>query len=138
MKRVLIVCTGNACRSQMAEGLWREIGKGAWEAVSAGSEPAGWVHPLAVRAMEEIGIDISDHRSESIDDYLGQTFDLVVTLCDHAARNCPLFPDGKERLHWPFPDPIRAKGSEEKRLAAFREVRDGIRDRIAAYLAGQE
>ena len=134
MKRVLIVCTGNACRSQMAEGLWREMGKGEWEAHSAGAAPAGWVHPLAVRAMEEIGIDISDHRSKPVDDFLGETFDLVITVCDHAARNCPFFPDATERLHWPFPDPIHVKGSEEKRLAAFREVRDGIRDKIARYL----
>ncbi|MBN1826646.1 MAG: arsenate reductase ArsC [Candidatus Eisenbacteria bacterium] len=138
MKRVLIVCTGNACRSQMAEGLWRELGNGEWEAHSAGAAPAGWVHPLAVRAMEEIGVDISGHWSKGIDDFLGDTFDLVVTVCDHAARNCPFFPDAKARLHWPFPDPIHATGDEEKRLAAFREVRDGIRARIVRYLAEGE
>jgi arsenate reductase len=133
-KRVLIVCTGNSCRSQMAEGLWNHLAGGEWIAFSAGSLPAGYVHPLAVAAMNEIGLDISSHHSKPVDTFAGQSFDLVVTVCDYAKETCPALPEATQTLHWPFHDPFTATGSEEARLATFREVRDQIADQIRAYL----
>jgi arsenate reductase len=134
-KRVLILCTGNSCRSQMAEGLWRALGKGCWEAFSAGSAPAGFVHPLAVRVMREAGVDISGHRSRPLGDFLGRRFDLVITVCDSAKESCPALPGAERTLHWPFDDPARAVGSEAERLAEFRRVRDEIRSKIEDYLS---
>jgi len=135
-RRVLIVCTGNSCRSQMAEGMWRTLGAPAWEAHSAGSAPAGFVHPLAIRVMGEIGIDLASHRSKSIEEACGGgAFDLVITVCDGARGACPTIPGARAVLHWPFEDPAGVAGSEEARLAAFRSVRDAIRARIEAYLA---
>lgn len=136
MKRVLILCTGNSCRSQMAEGLWRELGAGEWEAVSAGSKPAGYVHPLAVQAMAEIGIDLSQGASKSVDEFAGQRFDLVVTVCDNARDACPVFPGADLTLHWPFDDPAHAVGTEAERRGEFRRVRDEIRSTISNYLSG--
>lgn len=136
MKRVLILCTGNSCRSQMAEGLWRELGAGEWEAVSAGSKPAGYVHPLAVQAMAEIGIDLSHGESKSVEPFADQRFDVVVTVCDNARDACPLFPGAGQTLHWPFDDPAHAVGTDEERMAEFRRVRDEIRSAIQAYLSG--
>ncbi|ADG67726.1 Protein-tyrosine phosphatase, low molecular weight [Planctopirus limnophila DSM 3776] len=134
MKRVLILCTGNSCRSQMAEGLWNTLGQPTWEAVSAGSRPAGYVHPLAVRAMGELGIDISNLVSKSVAPYQNENFDLVVTVCDNAKEACPVFPGAKLTLHWPFADPAHAEGNDEEKMVMFRRVRDEIRDTISGYL----
>lgn len=134
MKRVLILCTGNSCRSQMAEGLWRQLGAGHWESFSAGSKPAGYVHALAIEAMREIGIDLSAARSKHVEEFAGQSFDLVVTVCDNARETCPICPGAKQTLHWPFDDPAHAEGSAEQKLVAFRDARDKIRRRIASFL----
>jgi len=137
-KRVLILCTGNSCRSQMAEAWWNELGRGVWEAESAGSKPAGFVHPRAVEAMKEVGVDISGYQSKSLDRFREQPFDLVVTVCDRAKGACPVFPGASQTLHWPFDDPADATGTDEMRQAEFRRVRDEIRDRIESYLAGEQ
>ncbi len=134
MKKVLILCTGNSCRSQMAEALWESLGGGAWRAESAGSKPSGYVHPLAIRAMQEIDIDISANESKSLAQFEREDFDLVVTVCDNAQEACPVFPGAKETLHWPFDDPADATGSDEEQMPVFRRVRDEIREKIAAYL----
>jgi arsenate reductase len=136
MKRVLILCTGNSCRSQMAEALWRQIAKGSWESFSAGSRPSGYVHPKAIEAMRESGVDISTYRSKSVSEFDGQPFDLVVTVCDNAREACPFFPGAKETLHWPFFDPAEATGSQEEQMAVFRRVRDEISATISSYLRG--
>ena len=117
----------------MAEGLLRDLAGDRFEAFSAGTE-ATQVRPLAIRAMGEIGIDISGQESKTLDRYLGEPFDYVITVCDDANEACPFFPGARERLHWSFEDPSKAEGSEEQRLAAFRSVRDGIRDRVQAEL----
>ena len=132
-RRVLIVCTANACRSQMAEGLWRHLAGDRWEVFSAGLRPTR-VHPLAIRVMGEIGIDIREQRSESIDAYRDQPFDLLVTVCDHAAKECPTLPHVSNRLHWPFPDPDATRGSDEERLRVFRNVRDQIAWKVKSFL----
>ena len=134
MKRVLILCTGNSCRSQMAEAFWRHLGEGAWEAFSAGSKPTGQVHPMAVTAMQEIGLDISTAESESLEGYVREPYDLVVTVCDNARESCPAFPGALRVVHWPFPDPADAQGTEAERLASFRAVRDAIEARIREFL----
>ena len=134
MKRVLILCTGNSCRSQMAEALWRQIAKGSWESFSAGSRPSGYVHPKAIEAMRESGVDISAYRSKSVSEFDGQPFDLVVTVCDSAREACPFFPGAKETLHWPFFDPAEATGSQDEQMAVFRRVRDEISATISSYL----
>ena len=126
--RVLVLCTGNSCRSQMAEG-WINH-RLAWEARSAGTHPAQRVHPLAVRAMAEVGIDISAGVPERVDRYLGEPWDVVVTVCDAAHEACPAFPRPVARLHVSFFDPATAEGSDEEKMAAFRRVRDDIRDRL--------
>jgi arsenate reductase len=133
-RSVLILCTGNSCRSQMAQGLVNALLVGRWQARSAGTRPAPAVHPLAVRAMAEIGIDISGSRPEHVEAYLDQPWDLVVTVCDSARESCPLFPRPVEQLHVSFPDPAEAAGSEEERLAVFRAVRDDIRARLLAEM----
>jgi arsenate reductase (thioredoxin) len=134
MKRVLVLCTGNSCRSQMAEGLINHALAGRWEARSAGTRPAERVHPLAVRAMAELEIDISSGRPEHVDRYLGDAWDIVVTVCDAASESCPVFPRRVERLHVSFPDPALAEGSEDERMAVFRRVRDEIRARLVPEL----
>ena len=131
--RVLFVCTHNASRSQMAEGLLRRLGGDAFDVASAGTEPSA-VHPLAVVAMAEMGIDISRQWAKSTDEFVQQRFDYVITLCDDANETCPFFPNAANRLHWSFPDPSVATGGEEERLA-FRQVRDGIRGRIQELIA---
>lgn len=138
MKRVLILCTGNSCRSQMAEALWNKHGKGEWEAVSAGSKPSGYVHPLAIKSMAALGVDIADTRSKNVSEFDGQPFDLVVTVCDNAKESCPFFPNAKETLHWPFDDPADFQGSDSEREAGFARVRDEISTRIASYLKEQQ
>ncbi len=137
--RVLFLCTHNSSRSQMAEGLLRARGGPRYEVFSAGTHPTG-VHPLAVKAMAEIGLDISEaagHRAKGMDAFAGQPMDLVVTVCDEAAEECPFFPGARRQEHWGFPDPSAASGTEEERLAVFREVRDGIDARIVEYLRRQ-
>lgn len=136
-KRVLILCTGNSCRSQMAEELWNMLGNGEWEAHSAGSKPAGYVHPLAIRAMAELDVDLSAHRSKSLDEFVDQPFDLVVTVCDNARESCPVFPGAAQTLHWPFDDPADATGSDDEKMTTFRRVRDEIREKIRSFLAGE-
>jgi arsenate reductase len=133
-KRVLFLCTHNSARSQMAEGLLRHLAGDRFESHSAGTE-ATHVRPLAVRAMEEVGVDISGQESKTLDGYIGQTLDYVVTVCDDANETCPVFPGAKRRLHWSFEDPSAATGTEEERLAVFRSVRDRIGARIEGELA---
>lgn len=132
-KHVLILCTGNSARSQMAEGLLRQQGGDQFEVFSAGMEP-GRVNPLAIEAMREIGIDISDHRSKSVDEFIGQEFDYVITVCDKAKENCPIFPGKAQRIHWSIDDPAAAEGDEAIRLAIFRRLRDEIRERLRSFL----
>jgi len=129
-RRVLILCTGNSCRSQMAEAWVNRLLAGRWEARSAGTAPAPVVHPLAVAVMAEEGIDISGARPELVDARLGEHWDLVVTVCDSAKEACPVFPGPVRRMHVGFEDPAEAVGSEEERLAVFRRVRDEIRSRL--------
>ncbi len=118
----------------MAEALWASLGQGRWESCSAGSAPAGYVHPLAIRAMQELDLDIASYASKPLDPFLNQTFDLVVTVCDNARQACPHFPGRARLLHWPFDDPAEAIGDEEQQMAVFRRVRDEIADRISRYL----
>jgi arsenate reductase (thioredoxin) len=132
--RVLFLCTGNSCRSQMAEGWLRHLGGERFESLSAGVDPHG-LNPLAVRVMAEAGVDISGQRSESIHAYLADPPDLVISVCDRAEERCPIFPGRVQRLRWLFPDPARAEGQEQEVLAVFRQVRDDIRTRIQEWLA---
>lgn len=126
-QRVLVLCTGNSCRSQMAEGWIRALYGGRIEAHSAGSRPSGTVHPLAVRVMAEAGVDIGGGRSKSLTEFLGQPFDLVVTVCDSAREECPVFPGAGRMIHHSFEDPAAFDGEEAAALAVFRRVRDEIR-----------
>jgi len=128
--RVLVLCTGNSCRSQMAEGWIKHLLGDRWEVRSAGTRPAAAVHPLAVRAMAEAGVDISGGRPEQVDAYLDQPWDLVVTVCDAAKESCPVMPGAVEQIHVSFSDPAGAEGSDAARMAAFRAVRDDIRARL--------
>jgi arsenate reductase (thioredoxin) len=135
-RRVLFLCTHNSARSQMAEGLLRHLAGNRFEATSAGTEATS-VRPLAIRAMEEIGIDISGQESKTLDQYLSEPFDHVITVCDDANEACPFFPGATARLHWSLQDPSQARGSEEERLAAFRSVRNELRSRIEQELTNQ-
>jgi arsenate reductase (thioredoxin) len=130
--RVLILCTGNSARSQMAEGLLRHDGGVAFEASSAGTKP-NYVRPEAIAAMHEIGIDISGHRSKSVDEFAGQGFDYVITVCDSAKESCPVFPTATKRIHWSLDDPAAFHGSEEQKLAEFRRVRDQLRTLLRQF-----
>lgn len=134
---VLILCTGNSCRSHMAEGILRHAAGDRLEVRSAGSKPAGYVHPLAVRALAEIGIDISHHRSKHLDGFLQQDVETVITVCGHADQACPVFPGQLNRHHWGFDDPAHVQGSEDEQLAVFRRVRDEIKKVFDAYAAGR-
>jgi arsenate reductase len=131
--RALILCTGNSARSQMAEGLLRHIGGTRFEAFSAGTKPVG-VNPLAIEAMREIGIDISTQRSKSVAEFAGQEFATVVSVCDNAAEQCPIFPGAPQRVHWSLPDPAAVSGTEEEKLGAFRRVRDELERRILSFV----
>jgi len=133
-EKVLLLCTGNSARSQMAEGLFRHEAGDRYEVNSAGTRPSA-VRPEAIAVMNEIGIDISGHRSKSIDEFIGREFDCVITVCDNANQSCPVFPGKTLRLHWPFEDPAAVEGSEDQRKAAFRKVRDRLHSRIKAFLA---
>lgn len=132
-KQVLILCTGNSCRSQLAEALVNHFLGDAWQAFSAGTQPSGYIHPLALRALEEIGIHHSG-ESKSVDRFRGMDFDAVITVCDDAAENCPLWLGKGKRAHIGFPDPAIAKGTEEEQMTVFRQVRDDIRERVLTYL----
>lgn len=131
--RILVLCTGNSARSQMAEGLFRELGGAGYNVFSAGTKPSQ-VRAEAIAVMREIGIDISAHRSKSIDEFVGHAFDYVVTVCDDARDKCPVFPGGGQRIHWSLEDPAATQGSEEERQAAFRRIRNQLQQRIEAFL----
>jgi arsenate reductase len=137
MKRVLFICTHNSARSQMAEGLINHDLAGKVQAFSAGTEPSS-VHPLAIAVMEELGIDISQNRSKSIDEFVNEKFDFVITLCDHAAESCPVFFGGTKRVHMGFPNPTAASGSKEEQLASFRKVPDQIRTQLVEFLSNKK
>jgi len=134
---VLILCTGNSCRSHMAEGILKAAAGDQLNVQSAGSKPAGYVHPLAIRALAEIGIDISGHHSKHMDEFLSQQVETVITVCGNADQACPLFPGQLNRHHWAFDDPAHAPGSEEEQMSVFRRVRDEIRSVFEAYAAGR-
>jgi arsenate reductase len=131
--RVLFLCTGNSARSQMAEGLLRHYGGGRFEAFSAGTEPRP-LHPMAVRAMSEVNIDIAGQNSKSLSVYLGQPFDYIITVCDRARDNCPTFPGDNEQIHWGFEDPAQAQGSDIEKMLVFREVRNEIEKRLRPFI----
>ena len=142
-KSVLILCTGNSCRSQMAEVIWNQLGSAdksnpdkpvQWTAISAGSKPSGYVHELALVALSEIDLPSEGLTSKSSDPFQDTPFDLVVTVCDNAKEACPIWPSAKKLLHWPFEDPADATGTDQEKLEVFRKVRDQIKDRIAAFL----
>ena len=133
-KRVLILCTGNSCRSQMAEGFLRHLGGDRFEVFSAGIKPTE-VNPLAIKVMAEAGIDISSHRSKSAMEFIRQQFDYVITVCDNAKQTCPVFPGKYKKIHWDLEDPAEASGSEEDRLVVFRKIRDQIQNNISEFLA---
>lgn len=130
--RVFVLCTGNSARSQMAEGYLNARYPGKIEAVSAGSRPSGYVHPMSIKAMAEEGIDISGNRSKSMSEFTGQQFDYVITVCDSAAEECPVFP-GSNQMHWGFVDPAAATGSDEEVLAVFRDIRNQIKGKFTGY-----
>jgi len=132
-KKVLFLCTGNSCRSQMAEAITNAKHFDVWEAVSAGTEPAGFVHSNAIKALNEIGID-HHGTSKSTDEFRGTAFDLVVTVCDDAAENCPIWLGKGKRAHMGFPDPAKATGDEEQVMAVFRAVRDDMQQKISVLL----
>lgn len=132
MRKVLFLCTGNSCRSQMAEGFLRHLGKGNFEVHSAGTRPSV-VHPLTIKTMEEVGMDISSYRSKSVKEFEGRSFDYVITVCDIAKESCPVFPGKAQRIHWSFEDPVIAKGTEEERLNVFRKVRDAIQEKVKSF-----
>jgi arsenate reductase len=134
---VLILCTGNSCRSHLAEGILRQAAGDVLDVQSAGSKPSGYVHPLAIRAMQEIGIDISAHRSKHMNEFLAQPVETVITVCGNADQACPMFPGQLNRHHWGFDDPAHATGTENEKLQVFRRVRDEIRHTFEAYAAGR-
>src|SRR5688572_12305483 len=135
---VLILCTGNSCRSHLAEGFLRTAAGDILDVQSGGSKPAGYVHPLAIKVMAEVGIDISQHRSKHLNEFLNQPVQTVITVCGNADQACPLFPGQLQRHHWGFFDPAKAQGSDEEILAVFRDVRDQIRRVFEAYAAGRK
>lgn len=134
---ILILCTGNSCRSHLAEGILRSVLGDRYTVASAGSKAVGYVHPLAIRVMEEIGIDISSHCSKPLDEFLNQEVETVITVCGNADQVCPGFQGQISRYHWGFEDPASATGTEEEQIAVFRQVRDEIRRVFEAYAAGR-
>ena len=132
-KKVIFICTGNSCRSQMGEGLLRNMAGDKIDVVSAGLKPST-VNPNAIKAMKEIGIDISHHTSDGVDKYIGENFDYIITVCDNAKESCPVFPGKGKRIHWSFKDPANAVGSEEKVLHEFRLVRDQIKSTLEQFI----
>ena len=133
---VLVLCTGNSCRSHLAEGILRTAAKDRFRVASAGSKPAGFVHPFAIQVMKEIGIDISAHHSKHLNEFLHQPVATVITVCGNADQACPMFPGQMNRHHWGFDDPAHTVGTDEEKLAMFRRVRDEIRRVFDAYAAG--
>lgn len=136
-RRVLFVCTHNSARSQMAEGFLRALAGDRFEVASAGTEARG-LHPFAVQAMAEEGIDISLQSSKTVDRFVDERFDLVITVCDEAAEACPVFPNAAERRHWSFPDPSAVRGEDDERFAAFAQVRDAIRERVEREVIAED
>ncbi len=134
---ILILCTGNSCRSHLAEGILRAALNENFRVASAGSKPAGYVHPLAIKAMEEIGIDISSHHSKHLDEFLTDEIETVITVCGNVDQLCPIFPGQMNRHHWGFDDPAHATGTEEEQLGVFRRVRDEIAKVFQAYAVGR-
>jgi arsenate reductase len=134
---VLILCTGNSCRSHLAEGLLRAAAGDLLEVASAGSKPAGYVHPLSIEVMREAGIDISSHRSKHLEEFLSRSVETVITVCGNADQACPMFPGQLNRHHWGFDDPAHATGTREEQLLVFRRVRDEIRRVFEAYAQGR-
>lgn len=135
VQRVLVLCTGNSCRSIMAEALFNHFGQGSIDAVSAGSNPVGYVHPLSLKTLERHEIEFGQPRSKSWDEFAGQSFDLVVTVCDAAAaESCPVFLGAMKKLHWSTPDPAKATGTDEEISAAFDEVYLMLKSRIESYI----
>jgi arsenate reductase len=130
---VLILCTGNSCRSHMAEGFLRAAAGDILDVQSAGSKPAGHVHPLAIQVMREAGIDISQHHSKHLNEFLDKKVETVITVCGNADQACPMFPGQINRYHWPFDDPAKAEGSDEEILKVFHRVRDEIKKAFEAY-----
>ncbi len=137
-KSVLILCTGNSCRSHMAEGLVNHFMGATWQAYSAGTEPSGYVHPLAIAAMAEIGIDIADHESKSTDEFRDMPLDWVITVCDDAAEKCPLWLGQGNKKHIPFPDPAQAVGTDAEKMVIFQQIRDDIRKQLLGFLVQQQ
>ncbi len=135
---VLILCTGNSCRSHLAEGILRHAAGDLLNVASAGSKPAGFVHPLALEVMREIGIDLSSHHSKHMNEFLQQPVETVITVCGNADQACPMFPGQNNRHHWGFEDPAHATGSHEEQLTVFRRVRDEIQRVFNAYAAGRK
>lgn len=134
---VLVLCTGNSCRSHLAEGILRATAGDILDVQSAGSKPSGYVHPLSIKVMQEIGIDILQHRSKHMNEFLEQNVETVITVCGNADQACPVFPGQVNRHHFPFDDPAHATGSEEEILNVFRRVRDEIKRVFEAYAAGR-
>ena len=134
---ILILCTGNSCRSHLAEGILRHVAGDILDVHSAGSKPAGYVHPLGIQVMREIGIDISAHRSKHMNDFLDQLIETVITVCGNADQACPVYPGQRNRHHWGFDDPAHATGTDDEKLAVFRRVRDEIRQVFTAYADGR-
>jgi arsenate reductase len=134
---VLILCTGNSCRSHLAEGILDAVAGDILDVQSAGSKPAGFVHPLAIAAMKEIDVDISGHRSKPLSEFIDWKIETVITVCSNVDAACPIFPGQVNRHHWPFEDPAQATGTEEERLAVFRRVRNEIRRTFTAYAEGR-
>ena len=135
-KRILILCTGNSARSQMAEGFLRNIAGDRFEVHSAGVNPTS-VRPEAIEVMSEIGIDIFAHRSNSVEEFTGQEFDYVITVCDNAKESCPVFPGKTERIHWSFEDPAAAEGSHAEKLNVFRRVRNEIEESLTEFVSNK-
>jgi arsenate reductase (thioredoxin) len=136
MKRVLFLCTGNSCRSHIAEGWLRHLAGERYESLSAGARPAGFVHPLAVKVMAEVGVDISGHTSKSLDSFTGQHLDYLITVCDNAAQTCPNYSGADQIVRWSFEDPAHVTGTAEEKLRVFRRVRDEIKEQIQGFLNG--
>jgi arsenate reductase len=135
--QVLILCTGNSARSQMAEGLLRSFAGEQMDVFSAGSKPS-IVSPYAIQAMAELGIDITQQRSKHLNEYLKQSFDYVITVCDQAAETCPIFPGKAQRIHWSFPDPAAVEGSDEDKMRGFHSVRDALAEQFKAWAEDQK
>lgn len=137
MKKVLILCTGNSCRSQMAEVMMNQMGQGQYEAVSAGAKPSGYVHPLAIQTLKKLHYPVNGLRSKSWDEFKGRAFDAVITVCDRAKESCPIWPGNPEVLHWSFEDPAEAKGTDDQKSAVFQKIANEIQQRIRLYLSSE-